>query len=75
MLTCNLNENTGILEVKEVLMSFHKTTTRFWYYDTRKWLKSSYGKAGDVPDRIMSADDIKWVKTQYLPKATELLAA
>jgi hypothetical protein len=75
MLTCTLNQETGILEVQEVLMSFHKTTTRFWYYDTRKWIKSSHGKAGDTPDRIMTAEDIKWVKDNYLPKANELLAA
>lgn len=75
MLTCNLNQDTGVLEVKEVRHSALTSTTSYWYYDTRKWLKSSHGKAGDTPDRIMSADDIEWVKTHYLPKANELLAA
>lgn len=75
MLTCNLNQETGVLEVTEVLFSALKTTTSYWYYDTRKWLKSSHGKAGDTPDRIMSAEDIKWVKDYYLPKANVLLAA
>ena len=74
MLTCNLNHATCILEVKEVLMSATKTATRYWYYDTRKWLKSSNGKQGDTPDRVMSAEDIKWVKSNYLPKS-HLLAA
>lgn len=75
MLTFNMNQETGILEVKEVLLSFTSTRTTFWYYDTQKWLKSSHGKAGDTPDRVMSAEDIQWVKQYYLPKLQVLKAA
>ena len=75
MLTCNLNEETGVLEVIQVVVSNFKTTTSYWYYDTRKWLKSTGGKRGDVPAQVMTGYDIKWVKTQYLPLADQLLAA
>lgn len=75
MLTFNLNKETGILEVVEHRMTWHKTTHYYWYYDTIKWLKSSHGRQGDVPNRIMAAEDIKWVKDYYLPKVTERKAA
>lgn len=75
MLTCNLNEETGLLEVIQVVVWGFKTTTSYWYYDTRKWLKSTNGKRGDAPDRVMSGYDIKWVRTQYLPLANQRLAA
>jgi hypothetical protein len=68
MLTFKMDTDTGILEVKEVLMSFTKTQTQYWYYDTQKWLKSSHGKQGDTPDRGMTEADIQWVKQYYLPK-------
>jgi hypothetical protein len=68
MLTFNLDKDTGILEVKETQMSFHADKTTYWYYDTTKWLKSSTGKQGSTPDRVMSPEDIKWVQTYYLPK-------
>jgi hypothetical protein len=68
MLMFKMDSDTGILEVTEVLMSALKTQTRYWYYDTGKWLKSSHGKQGDTPDRIMTDADIQWVKQYYLPK-------
>lgn len=68
MLKFKLDSDTGILEVTEVLMSAVKTQTRYWYYDTRKWLKSSHGTHGDTPDRVMTEVDIQWVKQYYLPK-------
>ncbi|KVP40017.1 hypothetical protein [Burkholderia ubonensis] len=74
MLTFKMDPTTGILEVKEVLMSFTTTQTRFWYYDTKKWLKSSHGKQGDTPDRVMTDSDIRWVKQYYLPKVQPLAA-
>ncbi len=68
MLTFKMDTDTGILEVTEALMSFTRTKITHWYYDTRKWLKSSHGKPGDAPDRAMSEADIQWVKQYYLPK-------
>jgi len=75
MLTMTMNDATGILEVKEVLMSATETRTRYWYYDTRKWLKSSHGKAGDTPDRVMTMEDIQVVKQCYLPQVQPVALA
>lgn len=74
MLTMTMNHETGVLEVREDLLSCQSTCTRYWYYDTRKWLKSTHGKAGDTPDRVMSNDDIQLVKQVYLPKAQQPVA-
>jgi len=75
MLKFKMDAETGILEVTEVLMSAINTQTRYWYYDTRKWLKSSHGKQGDTPDRVMTETDIQGVKQYYLPMVQVLKAA
>lgn len=75
MLAYHLNNETGVLEVTETTMSFTDTVKRYWYYDTRKWLKSSHGKKGDTPDRVMTEVEIKWVRDYYLPKVSVLKAA
>lgn len=56
-----------ILEVKQALMSFHKTEVSYWYYDIKRWLVSSFGKQGDRPDRVMRPEQIEWVRKHYLP--------
>ncbi len=56
-----------VLEVREDLHSFHKTTTSFWYYDIELWLSSLHGKKGDTPEKPMNEADIAWVKKYYLP--------
>lgn len=68
MLEFKMCPRTGILEVKQTLLSATKSIPAYWYYDTRNWLKSTHGKQGDIPDRIMYEDDIQWVKRNYLPK-------
>lgn len=68
MLSFEMNNHTGVLEVVESTMTFKDTRVRYWYYDTHKWLKSSYGKKGDTPNRVMSQEDIEWVKKYYLPQ-------
>lgn len=75
MLTFDMNVETGLLEVTEVLMSATKTQTRYWYYDTTKWLQSSHGRKGDTPDRIMTDSAIAWVKQYYLPKVKTVAKA
>lgn len=74
MLTMTMNHEAGVLEVREDTLSFHGIRTCFWYYDTRKWLKSSHGKAGDTPDRVMTTEDIQLVKQVYLPQVQQPVA-
>ena len=74
MLTITLDEETGILEVIETLMSFTSTHSNYWYTDTRNWLQSSHGKQGDTPDRPMNARAIEWAKKHYLPRAKPRVA-
>lgn len=69
MLTITLDEETGILEVIETLMTFNSTHRKYFYYDTRNWLQSAHGKQGDKPDRYMHPGDIEWVQQHYLPRA------
>lgn len=56
-----------VLEVKETLPGIAGTRVKYWYYDLRTWMKSSNGKQGDIPDRIMDEAGIRWVKDYYLP--------
>lgn len=67
MLNFEMKAETGVLEVAETTISFKETRVRYWYYDTRRWLMSSHGKKGDIPERVMSQSDIDWVKKYYLP--------
>lgn len=57
-----------ILEVTENLYGWKRTITSYWYYNIKTWMKSSHGKQNDVPDRVMSQEDIDWVRKYYLPK-------
>ena len=70
MLTYKMNKETMVLDVKEEIHGWHDTKVSYWYYDTKNWLKSSYGKQGDKPDREMDGASIEWVKTYYLPKVS-----
>lgn len=58
----------NILHVRETICSFRDTKVSHWYYDVENWQVSSHGRAGDLPDRAMTEDDIAWVKEHYLPK-------
>lgn len=57
-----------VLEVTETLIGWNDTKVTFWYYDVANWVKSSHGKANEVPTRPMSQGSIDWVKKYYLPK-------
>lgn len=58
--------NGDILEVVEVTHSFHATTRSYWYHDIKKWMSSSHGRKGDVPDRTTTPEAIEWIKQYYL---------
>lgn len=57
-----------VLEVTETLIGWNSTKVTFWYYDIKNWLKSSHGKANEVPTRPMDQGSIDWVQKYYLPK-------
>lgn len=57
-----------VIEVKETLFSYSANRVTHWYYNIKEWKKSSRGKEGETPDRIMNEQDINWVKKHYLPK-------
>ena len=61
----------GYLEVKVTTMSWTKYTIRYCYYDTEKWLRSSFGNQNDVPDKTLNEEEIEWVKKYYLPKLAD----
>jgi hypothetical protein len=67
----NFNLNNGILEVEETVHSFTRTKVSYWYYDLTSWKKSSHGRKGDVPDRVMSDHDKDWVIKHYIPKVVK----
>jgi len=52
-------------------MSWTKYTIRYCYYDTEKWLRSSFGNQNDVPDKTLNEEEIEWVKKYYLPKLAD----
>jgi hypothetical protein len=58
-----------ILEVREDLMSFHKTDTTFWYYDTKNLLVNVHGKQNEKPVYPMSESSIKWMNEHHIPNA------
>jgi len=59
--------NGDILEVKQTIFSFTKTSREYWYYNIRDWKKSSTGQKNDIPRQSMTQEDIEWVKRFYLP--------
>ncbi len=68
MLKRELNGN--ILHVTESILSFHDTQVTHWYYDIKKWMVSSHGREGDMPDRAMTLNAIAWCKKYHIPAAT-----
>jgi len=63
----------NMIEVKEDILSFYKTKTTYWYVDTKKWMESSHGRKNDVPDRVMTKEQVAWVKKYYIPKIKKVL--
>lgn len=64
-----IERNGDLLHVTEAFHSWKSTRVTHWYYDVGIWWKSSHGREGDVPDRPMTLEDIRWVQKHYLPKA------
>lgn len=69
MLICQFVNNSHILEVTQVTMSFTKTRFEYWYYDTKNWTRSMLGKKDEKPTQPMTEPEIEWAKKYYLPKA------
>lgn len=61
-------DKRGFLCVHQTTHTFHATYHKFWYYDTEHWLASTHGELHDTPERVMTAEDIAWVKQHYLTK-------
>lgn len=57
-----------ILEVKETVMGFTRSSYSYWYYDIKKWTCSLTGYKNERPSRSMTENDINWVKKYYLFK-------
>lgn len=69
MLICQFIDNSPVMEVTQVTMSFSKTHVEYWYYDTQNWTRSLLGKKNDRPTQPMTDKEIEWAKQYYLPKA------
>lgn len=69
MLICQFVNNSPILEVIQVTMSFTKTHFEYWYCDTKNWTRSMLGKKDEKPTQPMTEREIEWAKKYYLPKA------
>lgn len=69
MLICQFVNNSHILEVTQVTMSFTKTHFEYWYCDTKNWTRSMLGKKDEKPTHPMTEPEIEWAKKHYLPKA------
>lgn len=69
MLICRFVNNSPIMEVTQVTMTFSKTRVEYWYYDTKNWTRSLLGKKDDKPTQPMTEREIEWAKAHYVPKA------
>lgn len=69
MLDCKFIDNSPILEVKQVSMSFTDTKVQYWYYDTENWLRSLLGQKDEKPTQPMTQKEIDWASKNYIPKA------
>ena len=58
----------NVIEVKEMLVSWHTTKTTYWYYDVERWLKTVLGEKNEIPSEIMTQREIDWCQRYYLPK-------
>ena len=58
----------GIVEIREVSHKFTVSMQNYWYYDTKEWKVSSFGRKDDEPDRDMRPDAIEYFKKFHLPK-------
>ena len=58
----------NIIEVCEVLHSFHNTKKTWWYYDMKNRMVNCMGKKNEVPNRKMSDSQYQWALNHYASK-------
>lgn len=71
MLICRFVNNTPVIEVIQVSMTFGDTSNQYWYFDTENWTRSLLGNQNEEPTQPMTKREIEWAKANYLPKAQQ----